>query len=289
MENQDLQQYTVTQCKMTTETEFDMAGMLQSMLSTLNLPQSATEEELNKLSEAYIKGFASTLPDLEPSHEFFKYMNIDNWNPLLQFWREWATQSGFFKPEGHGLEAIAMFPAIARRIVPQTHEIRQNLCNAFAWAVPTTDVLLKIVDTFPKIVEVGSGRGYWAHLLTRLGADVIAVDSHDYNNEVYHPTIIANGLDYFKDNNGCPDRALFLCWPHFQMTEVGDMIQEFKGPFIFHVGEHGGGCTFDIDAYFEKNEEIGKQWEMTETLRIPNWFGIRDEFNIYTRIGKTTL
>lgn len=57
------------------------------------------------------------------------------------------------------------------------------------------------------------GSGYWANLLTRHGADVVANDNNSEGGSRYFPVVAMDGEKYVKDNKGFPDRAIFFCWP----------------------------------------------------------------------------
>lgn len=67
--------------------------------------------------------------------------------------------------------------------------IRSLACHLFSWAVRSPLVLHKIISELHipagnrldrhhrRLVEVGAGTGYWAALLQKLGADVVAIDN----------------------------------------------------------------------------------------------------------------
>ena len=55
----------------------------------------------------------------------------------------------------------------------------QPLIERYAWAVPD-ERALSICAAFGPLVEMGSGRGYWAHLLQQRGVDILAYDKYVY-------------------------------------------------------------------------------------------------------------
>lgn len=188
---------------------------------------------------------------------------------------------------------------------------RDELVKIFSWAVPTPNCLAWMVSTSPRIVEIGSGQGYWAAMLSKFGADVVAVDSAPGSGK-WHATEQLTGLEYLQRHDGCPDRALFLCWPHFlvgnegrlflrsfqkatgeiasdsaeeedEFDHIGECIDAYRGEWIFYVGEESGGCTYDIENRLDVQKGTAHGWERVQTLKIPNWKGIHDRFVAYKR------
>lgn len=102
--------------------------------------------------------------------------------------------------------------------IEQRFEWRTCICSYFAWAVPNQAALHALLALGP-LVELGAGTGYWAWLLTRMGADIIAYDlpgSHEGQGFRFRHHLVADGgADVLK--NIC-NRALLLCWPDI----VGD-------------------------------------------------------------------
>jgi hypothetical protein len=102
--------------------------------------------------------------------------------------------------------------------IEQRFDWRTCLCSYFAWAVPNHAALQTLVNLGP-LVELGAGTGYWAWLLTRLGADIVAYDlaeSHEGQGYRFKHEVVRNGgLEVLKSSG---KRALLLCWPDI----VGD-------------------------------------------------------------------
>jgi hypothetical protein len=57
------------------------------------------------------------------------------------------------------------------------HNNAEKLVNKYAWAIPD-DTCLRVLAHFSPLVEIASGKGYWARLLRERGVDVIAVDKY---------------------------------------------------------------------------------------------------------------
>jgi tetratricopeptide (TPR) repeat protein len=54
---------------------------------------------------------------------------------------------------------------------------RDSLVRKYSWAIPDEEALATI-GSYTPLVEIGAGTGYWAALLRKRGADMIAYDSH---------------------------------------------------------------------------------------------------------------
>jgi hypothetical protein len=103
-------------------------------------------------------------------------------------------------------------------MIEQRFDWRTCICSYFSWAVPNLDALHALLALGP-LVELGAGTGYWAWLLTRMGADIVAYDvaeSHEGQGYRFrHPLVRDGGVDALKSSGS---RALLLCWPDI----VGD-------------------------------------------------------------------
>ena len=240
------------------------------------------------------------------------------WNPYLTLWKRWAERAELDKrvsgPFGRGSIMFTTDPIVA---AGGTMFLREDAVRLFSWAIPTRQCIAWMVSTCPRIVEIGSGNGYWAAMLSKFRADVVAVDKSPKAGKWY-PTEVVSGENYLHANEGCPDRALFLCWPHFLIgTEDQDILAKFleakdqksgeplkladapkettdiigrcidlyRGKWIFYVGEESGGCTYDIEKHLgiSDEDERGSEWVRACVLSIPNWVGIYDRFVAYKR------
>jgi hypothetical protein len=55
--------------------------------------------------------------------------------------------------------------------------VGNSLVDKYSWAIPN-DQALNIISQFSPIVEIGSGKGYWASLLRKIGVDILCYDLH---------------------------------------------------------------------------------------------------------------
>jgi hypothetical protein len=102
--------------------------------------------------------------------------------------------------------------------IEQRFDWRTCICSYFAWAVPN-DAALQALLALGPLVELGAGTGYWAWLLSCMGADIVAydvADSHEGQGYRFrHQLVRDGGIEVLKRSG---KRALLLCWPDI----VGD-------------------------------------------------------------------
>ena len=163
---------------------------------------------------------------------------------------------------------------------------RDLMVAMFAWAVPN-EAALKLVAKFSPLVEIGAGTGYWAHLLTERGADVIAYDNappatHKNNwhgqRECFFPVRFGTDVSIV----GNDDRTLFLCWPPYDDPMGANCLRLYRGNRLVYVGEGSGGCCGDDEFW----DLIERNWREVESLGIPQWYGLHDALTVYERQGK---
>jgi hypothetical protein len=126
-------------------------------------------------------------------------------NPLMALYCHLAAHSPLTSKSG-----VAM--------IEQRFDWRTCICSYFSWAVPNLDALQALLALGP-LVELGAGTGYWAWLLTRMGADIIAYDvaqSHEGQGYRFRHQLVRDGGVHALKSSG--NRALLLCWPDI----VGD-------------------------------------------------------------------
>lgn len=160
---------------------------------------------------------------------------------------------------------------------------RQRYVYKYAWAIPSKQALDAIARYSP-IVEIGAGSGYWAHLLAKLGVDIVAYDVSKTNqymgsyNRFHKPWFEVREGDE-KSVKGHADRALFLCWPPYDDKMAVNTLKQYKGDTVLYIGEGKGGCTAS-DAFFNL---LTKNFSEEDNVDIPVWFGIHDRLFIFKR------
>jgi hypothetical protein len=166
-------------------------------------------------------------------------------------------------------------------VIPSQSDVTMNLSkhvardygtSFFAWAVPDWPSLNAIAELDMPVYEIGSGRGYWAWHLERMGVRVLT----------YEPD---SGYDWFWRT---PDRttwkrmptdhALLFCWPAHSMSWPHRTLRAYQGSTVIYVGENGG-CTGTPE--FERL--LDTEFEEVRAVRVPQWHYIHDYLRIYRR------
>ena len=163
-------------------------------------------------------------------------------------------------------------------------DYRSDLVERFAWAIPSDEAIAALAGLSP-IVEIGAGRGYWAYLLRKAGADVVAYDLYPRGHPEWWRPQPDDGAAWTEILRGGatatarhPDRTLLLVWP--PMTPMAaNALRAYRGTTVAYVGEGHSGCTGD-DAF---HRALDREWQEVRTIALPHWDGIWAELTIYRR------
>lgn len=215
----------------------------------------------------------------EVMRNFTTPRDTDN-NPLLHdLWEPWARKVGY---SNHGLCELFNYIDCGNTYFDSLRDAfatRVQAIDQFSWAIPCAEALATIAEASGgRVVEVGSGSGYWARLLQAKGVDVVAVDDgNEYEGsrfgQFFPETVRAKGEAWLQAHDGCVDRALFMCWP--RQTEGDKVLAAFKGDTLIWVGETDGATWSPVDP----------EWECVKMMAIPNWPGIHDNLGVFKRKG----
>lgn len=162
------------------------------------------------------------------------------------------------------------------------HDARRRLIKQFSFAVPCEEALAALEALGP-IVEMGAGSGYWAYRLRKRGVDVQAYDKapgikNEYEFSRQWTGVLEGRPGKLKKRS---DRALFLCWPSYNIDFASNCLRRYTGDTVVYVGEGGYGCTGDAAFH----ETLEKEWTLVKEVRLPQWPGINDDLMIYRRGG----
>jgi hypothetical protein len=162
---------------------------------------------------------------------------------------------------------------------------RERLVQKYAWAIPTSLAITRLVQ-LGALVEIGAGAGYWAHLISNAGGDIVAYDTYppdqrtnmycDKSRVTYHDVVIG-GPEKAADH---PDRALLLCWPPYQNSMASSSLKNYAGDTLIYIGEPQGGCTANQKFF----SELTRSWKKVGQCTLPQWRYMHDELCIYQRI-----
>lgn len=150
-----------------------------------------------------------------------------------------------------------------------------DLIEKFGWAVPD-ERALRIIASFGPVVEIGCGKGYWAHLLSEIGVDIVAFDikvpKKTFFKNIQKGT--PNVLEGFKD------RTLLLCYADDYEGSDESMALEclnvFEGEYIITVGETFGrtlmGNAWGKSFAPEFQIELRSSFHLLIQVPLPSWF-----------------
>jgi SAM-dependent methyltransferase len=181
---------------------------------------------------------------------------------------------------------------------------RKELAAVFAWAIPD-DLALAMVARYSPLLECGAGTGYWAALLARRGADVLATDVSPPGRAEGRPPMSddapGNGanpfhgtqqpwtevapLDAVSAVRAHPGRVLFLCWPPFDDDSASyAALRAYQGDALLYAGDVPGpdgirGATGTTRFH----RELELNWTPAERAALPNWPGLGDRLVVYRR------
>ena len=109
------------------------------------------------------------------------------------------------------------------------------LCAKYAWACPDNRAL-KVLCHFSPLIEIGAGKGYWAHLVQQKGGDIIAFDKHAGEGDKPWTSIEQGGPEVLLAPS-MSEKNLFLCFPDEEESIAIVCLENFTGEYIIHVGE----------------------------------------------------
>ena len=182
---------------------------------------------------------------------------------------------------------------------------RKELAAIFAWAIPDGPALA-LVARYSPLLECGAGTGYWAALLARHGADVLASDvappgqtaprgrpvvpagaaaAANPFHGAHRPWTEVEPLDAARAVRAHPGRVLLLCWPPYDDDSASyAALRAYRGDVLLYVGDIPGpdgmpGATGT--ARFHR--ELALNWTPAEWAALPNWPGLADRLVVYRR------
>lgn len=162
---------------------------------------------------------------------------------------------------------------------PNCWSNREVAVVRYSWAIPGANALAKIAKHGP-VLEVGAGKGYWARLVSELGANVLATDAKPWP-EPFYPVERLDAVDAVQQHG--KGRNLLMVWPPLGSSMALNALSSYllvaqPGSRIFYVGEGSYGCT-GCDVFHHMLDE---RCELEGTVGTPQWGGLHDNLHVYT-------
>ena len=196
-------------------------------------------------------------------------------NPYYDFWC-WSCQN---------LEWAG--PEEGTANIKTSHHILPVFMHHFGCVVPSYESLEVIKQSADKrvVVEIGSGNGYWAYMLRRLGVAVQAVDNlqSEYRTMWIADTLIKDGEKVLKEKKGCKDDVLLLVYPIVSSDFTSKILTAYKGDTICIAGtqNRNGYTAFKdktVDEYMKAEKE---DYEKIIQIPLPSFPGKDEALYVY--------
>ncbi|EER03117.1 hypothetical protein Pmar_PMAR023229 [Perkinsus marinus ATCC 50983] len=163
---------------------------------------------------------------------------------------------------------------------------RDYMCHIYAYATPTESALELLSSFVPGgVVEVGSGTGYWAKLLRDRNVKVLALDKNppDHQANAYHGrcrphTEVKKNAADLQSLSAEEYPKLMLCYPPPQEHMAAEAIGNFKGDYVYHIGE-----WFGDTGTLAMQKALGQGFRMIRREPLPNWPSTSYEMTIWKR------
>lgn len=159
----------------------------------------------------------------------------------------------------------------------------------FGCVVPSYEGLEIIKQTTRgrRIIEIGSGNGYWAYMLRRHGVSVTAVDNvqSEYRVSWIGDTIISDGEKYLKSEKGAKDAVLLLVYPIVASNFTSKMLEAYSGDIICVAGtQNRNGYTAFKDRLIDEHITMDKVgFQKTVQVPLPSFAGKDEALFIFER------
>lgn len=162
---------------------------------------------------------------------------------------------------------------------------RDTYTESYSWAIPDHAALKAIQGLSPNgVMDLGCGAGYWAHMLTKMGVNVVAYDIEDRNDVDYGRWFKHKKRSFrYALKRESHRRTLLLSWPDYESPMAYNCLRGYRGNVLAYVGEGSYGCTADERFHDLLEKEEDGDWHLLTEVDIPQWMGIHDSLRIYVR------
>ncbi|GAB1311712.1 hypothetical protein MFIFM68171_01922 [Madurella fahalii] len=149
-----------------------------------------------------------------------------------------------------------------------------------------------------KVVDVGSGNGYWSMMLREYGVQVDAVDNlmSEWRTTWIPDTLVQTGTGYLASHPNHSDLILMLVYPVVGGKLTGtvegsftrDLVAAYKGDTLVVVGtqNHNGYTSFSdmtMDEYMERDHS--GEWAKIVQIAMPSFAGKDEAMFVFQRVA----
>jgi hypothetical protein len=157
--------------------------------------------------------------------------------------------------------------------------------TTFSWAVPSRNCVNRIVKfaSGDIILEVGAGNGLWGAIIQSHPTKPHYIPTDNFTSHGFKQDDTYTHVQRYNAAQ-VPIRfpqcnVLIMIWPPFLSSMAWNALRVYQGEKLVYIGESLGGCTGD-DKF---HQMIKDEWDLHDTIKIPQWEGNWDKCYLYTR------
>ncbi|KAF3906646.1 hypothetical protein ABW20_dc0109527 [Dactylellina cionopaga] len=159
-----------------------------------------------------------------------------------------------------------------------------------AWYRDGNEVI-KALSRKRRVIDMGSGNGYWTYMLRRAGLTVAAVDNMQslWRTIWVDDTVVEDGIKYLKNNNSGKDDLLLLVYPIVSLDFTKQILAEYAGDTICIAGtQNANGYTafkdVTVNEYFEQEM---KGFQKVVQIPLPSFAGKDEALYVFEKNATT--
>ncbi|KAL8664536.1 MAG: hypothetical protein Q9202_002945 [Teloschistes flavicans] len=265
----------------------DILAYTSIFASTTSTPKALTAFSANAKKGSHRAAAATYLQSkrfLSPNTSYtIPKRKTPHINPYHDYWT-WSCQN---------LEWAGPTPSTAG--VKHSHAILPVLMHHFGCVCPSYESLeiIKRVanhgDRQRKVLDLGSGNGYWTYMLRRLGGlQVEAVDnlSSRYRTLWIDDTVVEEGEAYLRARRGARDAVLLLVYPIVGAEFTKRVLEAYEGSAIVIAGtQNANGYTGFRDRVVDEWMAAMKPaWEKRVQVALPSFAGKDEALWVFEKV-----
>jgi SAM-dependent methyltransferase len=212
-----------------------------------------------------------------PTNEDLKSLGFD-YHPMGRFGDIYDSRESSEKPK----RRMGVKADFDRKF--SVDAVREVFQRSFSFAIPSREILDFIVKTSPSIIEVGSGTGFWAHLLRKRGADVIASDWFASGEHIQEEARFCEILPMSGEDavSAYPDRDLLVIWPYGSGEWLTEAARRLKpGRKLIFIGEGSETCGSESFHELIRDERFFKLLDVVHIVRF-SW--LHDHLTVLEKV-----
>lgn len=159
----------------------------------------------------------------------------------------------------------------------------------FGCVVPSHESLkvIKQIALGRRVLDLGSGNGYWTFMLRRSGLTVTAVDNlqSEYRTLWISDTVIQDGEKFLLSNKDCSSAVLLLVYPIVSLDFTRRILDAYTGTTICVAGtQNRNGYTAFKDRTIDEFVSAEKpDYQKIVQLPLPSFAGKDEALFVFER------